>query len=185
MNSTVHIYPINGACHRVGPDETAFAYRDANFATVIAGMWPDPADNEANIEWVRDYYEATAPHSEAGGYINFMSDDDQGRIQANYRRQLRPARRGQAQVRPGQPVPRQPEHRAVAQNKADPLTRERGVVGAPAPQPERGDEHRPPTIRATVIAFADRTRSSMSAGPDVGLIRRFTSCRLQLLLARR
>src|SRR5690606_18578900 len=46
VNSTVHIYPSNGACHRVAPDETAFAYRDANFATVIAGMWPDPADNE-------------------------------------------------------------------------------------------------------------------------------------------
>ena len=48
VNSTVHIYPINGACHRVAPDATAFAYRDATFATVIAGMWPDPADNEAN-----------------------------------------------------------------------------------------------------------------------------------------
>ena len=44
VNSTVHIYPINGACHRVAPDATAFAYRDATFATVIAGMWPDPAD---------------------------------------------------------------------------------------------------------------------------------------------
>src|SRR3954447_25412806 len=29
VNSTVHIYPINGACHRVAPDATAFAYRDA------------------------------------------------------------------------------------------------------------------------------------------------------------
>jgi FAD/FMN-containing dehydrogenase len=85
VNSTMHIYPINGACHDVGADETAFAYRDANFATVIAGMWPDAADNEANIQWVRDYYEATAPHSEEGGYINFMAADDQGRIEANYR----------------------------------------------------------------------------------------------------
>jgi FAD/FMN-containing dehydrogenase len=85
VNSTVHLYPINGACHRIGPDETAFAYRDATFATVIAGMWPDPAQNEANIQWVRDYYQATAPHSEPGGYINFMSEDDQGRIEANYR----------------------------------------------------------------------------------------------------
>ena len=85
VNSTVHIYPIDGACHRVGADETAFAYRNANFATVIAGMWPDPAQNEANIQWVRDYYQATAPHSEAGGYINFMSEDDGDRIQANYR----------------------------------------------------------------------------------------------------
>jgi FAD/FMN-containing dehydrogenase len=85
VNSTMHIYPINGACHRVAPDATAFAYRDASFATVIAGMWPDPAHNQANIQWVRDYYEATAPHSEQGGYINFMADDDQDRIKANYK----------------------------------------------------------------------------------------------------
>ena len=85
VNSTVHIYPINGACHRVAPDATAFAYRDATFATVIAGMWPDPTDNESNIAWVRDYYEATAPLSEEGGYVNFMADDDQDRVSANYR----------------------------------------------------------------------------------------------------
>jgi FAD/FMN-containing dehydrogenase len=85
VNSTVHIYPINGACHRVASDATAFAYRDANFATVIAGMWPDPSQNEANIRWVRDYYDATAPLSEEGGYINFMAEDDQDRIKANYR----------------------------------------------------------------------------------------------------
>lgn len=85
VNSTVHIYPIDGACHRVSPQATAFSYRDANFATVIAGMWPDPADNESNISWVRDYYAATAPHSQEGGYINFMDADDQDRIKANYR----------------------------------------------------------------------------------------------------
>ncbi|WP_327132892.1 FAD-binding oxidoreductase [Streptomyces sp. NBC_01343] len=85
VNSTVHIYPINGACHRVAPEATAFAYRDCSFAPVIAGMWPDPSANEANIAWVRDYYEATAPHSEEGGYINFMAADDQDRIRANYK----------------------------------------------------------------------------------------------------
>lgn len=85
VNSTVHIYPINGACHRVATDATAFAYRDASFAPVIAGMWPDPSQNDANIKWVRDYYEATAPLSEEGGYINFMAGDDQERIKANYR----------------------------------------------------------------------------------------------------
>ena len=54
------------------------------FATNIAGMWPDSADNEANTAWVRDYY-ALAPHSEAGGYVNFMSGDDRDRIEASYR----------------------------------------------------------------------------------------------------
>jgi FAD/FMN-containing dehydrogenase len=85
VNSTVHIYPINGAAHQVAPDATAFAYRDATFATVIAGMWPDPAQNDANTAWVKDYYAATAPHSLEGGYINFMAEDDQSRIRTNYR----------------------------------------------------------------------------------------------------
>jgi UDP-N-acetylenolpyruvoylglucosamine reductase len=85
VHSTVHIYPINGACHHVPPEATAFAYRDASFATVIAGMWPDPSENDANIAWVRGYFDATAPHAEAGGYVNFMSGDDQGQLRASYR----------------------------------------------------------------------------------------------------
>jgi FAD/FMN-containing dehydrogenase len=84
VQSTMHLYPIDGAAHRVSADATAFAHRDARFAAVIAGMWPDPADNDANTRWVRDYWEALAPHSEDGGYINFMAADDQQRIRANY-----------------------------------------------------------------------------------------------------
>lgn len=84
VNSTVHLYPINGACHDVAPDATAFGHRDASFAPVIAGMWPDPADNEANTAWVRDYYAAIAPHSAPGGYVNFASADDQHKVADNY-----------------------------------------------------------------------------------------------------
>ncbi len=84
MNSTMHIYPINGACHDVAADATAFGHRDASFATVIAGMWPDPAENEANTAWVKDYFAAIAPHSEAGGYINFAAADDQARVPDNF-----------------------------------------------------------------------------------------------------
>jgi FAD/FMN-containing dehydrogenase len=84
INCAMHIYPINGACHRLAPDATAFPYRNAKFSTVIAGVWPDAADNERNIRWVRDYYKALEPHSLPGGYINFMDADDQGRIEDNY-----------------------------------------------------------------------------------------------------
>ena len=85
VNSTAHIYPINGACHDPAPDATAWSYRGANFATVIVGAWPDPADDKPNMEWVRGYYEALAPHSDEGGYVNFMSEDDQHRVRANYK----------------------------------------------------------------------------------------------------
>jgi FAD/FMN-containing dehydrogenase len=85
VSATMHLYPINGAVHRVGADETAFAYRDANFATVIVAAWSDPSLDQERIQWVRDYYDATAPLSEPGGYINFMADDDQSRIRDNYK----------------------------------------------------------------------------------------------------
>lgn len=84
VNSTVHLYPINGAVHDIAADATAFGHRDAAFAPVIAGMWPDPADNERNTAWVREYHAAIAPHSEEGGYVNFASADDQPRAGANY-----------------------------------------------------------------------------------------------------
>jgi FAD/FMN-containing dehydrogenase len=84
VNSTVHFYPINGAVHDVGSDATAFGHRDATYAVVIAGMWPDPADNEANTAWVKGYDAAIAPHSLGGGYVNFASADDQSKVAANY-----------------------------------------------------------------------------------------------------
>jgi len=84
VNSTVHIYPINGAVHDVAPDATAFGHRDAKYATVIAGMWPDPTQNDANIQWVKDFYAALVPHSEKGGYINFAAGDDIDRVGANF-----------------------------------------------------------------------------------------------------
>ena len=84
MSSTMHLYPINGACHRVAPDATAFGHREANFSMVVVSAWADPSDDGANIGWVRDYSHAIAPHSEVGGYINFMDGDDNERIRANY-----------------------------------------------------------------------------------------------------
>ncbi len=84
VNSTVHLYPIDGACHRVGPTDTAFGHRDASYATVVAGMWPDPRQNEASIQWVRDYAAALSRQSQPGGYINFLSEDDRDRTPANY-----------------------------------------------------------------------------------------------------
>lgn len=84
VNSTVHLYPIDGACHRVPADATAFGHREASYAVVLAGMWPDASQNQANIKWVRDYSDAITPHSEAGGYVNFMSEDDSLRTADNY-----------------------------------------------------------------------------------------------------
>jgi FAD/FMN-containing dehydrogenase len=84
VNVAVHLYPINGAVHDVPADATAFGHRDANFAPVIAGMWPDRADNEKNIRWVREFAAAVEPHAQPGGYVNFASSDDQSKVADNY-----------------------------------------------------------------------------------------------------
>jgi FAD/FMN-containing dehydrogenase len=85
MHSTMHIYPINGAAGRVGRNETAFSFRDANFAKVIVGVDPDPANNERMIAWAKDYWMALHPYSAGGAYVNMIMDEGEGTVKAAYR----------------------------------------------------------------------------------------------------
>lgn len=101
VNSTTHIYSMNGAVHDIGPEATAFGHREAKYAVVIAGMWPDPAQNEKNIQWVRDYYNALTPYSEVGGYINFAAADDMNRVAANFGRNYSRLQAAKKQYDPG------------------------------------------------------------------------------------
>ena len=84
VQTAVHIYPMDGAVHRVGAADTAFPNRSARFSPVVACHWEDPSDTEANIAWVRDYAAALQPHSQSAGYINFMDGDDLSRVADNY-----------------------------------------------------------------------------------------------------
>jgi FAD/FMN-containing dehydrogenase len=85
MHSTMHIYPINGAAHRPSTSDTAFSFRDANFAEVIVGVDPDPANNARMIQWARDYWMALHPYSAGGGYLNMMMDEGTDNVKAAYR----------------------------------------------------------------------------------------------------
>jgi hypothetical protein len=82
--STMHMYPVDGAPHDVGPDETAWAFRHATWSEVIAGVDPDPASLPALRDWTVGYWEAQHPFSEGGAYVNFMMDEGQERVQATY-----------------------------------------------------------------------------------------------------
>ncbi len=85
MHSTMHIYPINGAAQRAGRNDTAFSFRDANFAEVIAGVDPNPANNERMIQWAKDYWLALHPHSAGGAYVNMIMDEGEDNVKAAYR----------------------------------------------------------------------------------------------------
>lgn len=85
VHSTMHIYPINGAAHRLGPNDTAWSYREANFAQVIVGVSPDAADNERMIQWSKEYWQTLHPYSAGGAYVNMIMDEGQDRVKAAYR----------------------------------------------------------------------------------------------------
>jgi FAD/FMN-containing dehydrogenase len=84
--STMHLYPIDGAAHRVRNGDTAFSYRDARYGQVIVGVDPDPANNDRMSAWTRDYHDALHPHSAGGAYVNMMMHDEgPDRVRASYR----------------------------------------------------------------------------------------------------
>jgi len=84
-HSTMHLYPINGMAHEVGDNDTPWAYREANWAQVIVGVDPDPANKEKITKWTKDYYDAIHPYSAGGAYINFMMDEGEVRVKASYK----------------------------------------------------------------------------------------------------
>ncbi len=84
-HSTMHMYPINGAVHRVRDTDTAFAYRDVLLAGVFVGVDPDPMNKEQVTAWTTAYYDAIHPHSAGGAYVNFMMEEGQDRVKASFR----------------------------------------------------------------------------------------------------
>jgi FAD/FMN-containing dehydrogenase len=85
MQSTMHLYPIDGAAHDVGQNDTAWSYRDANYAFVVVGVDHDPANNDAISTWAKTYWQALHPYSAGGAYINMMMEEGQDRVKAAYR----------------------------------------------------------------------------------------------------
>jgi FAD/FMN-containing dehydrogenase len=84
MHSTMHIYPINGAAHKVGTGDTAFNFRDVNFAQVIVGVHPDTSQNERMIAWAKDYWLALHAYSAGGAYLNMVMDEGEDMVKAAY-----------------------------------------------------------------------------------------------------
>jgi FAD binding domain/Berberine and berberine like len=80
-----HIYPIDGAAHDVGPSDTPWAYRDAQWAQVIIGVDADPAAAPALRDWAVGYWEDLHPYSAGGAYVNFMMDEGRARVKDTYR----------------------------------------------------------------------------------------------------
>lgn len=96
----VFIAHLGGAMARVANDATAFPQRDAHFTMNVHTRWSDPASDDACIGWARSLFDRTAEGSAGSVYVNFMPEDEEGRLGEAYGRNLDRLRRIKAAYDP-------------------------------------------------------------------------------------
>jgi len=70
-------FQMGGAINRIGASDTAYAERSAPWMSSVDGNWDNPADNAANIAWVRESFRQIAPFSTGTTYTNFTGQADE------------------------------------------------------------------------------------------------------------
>jgi FAD/FMN-containing dehydrogenase len=75
---------IGAQTQRVPVNATAYSSRDTQYAMNVHGRWEDPADDERCIAWARAFFEQAAPFSLGSVYVNFMTQEEAGRVADAY-----------------------------------------------------------------------------------------------------
>ncbi|MCK5274446.1 MAG: FAD-binding oxidoreductase [Alphaproteobacteria bacterium] len=80
----VFIAHVGGQMSRIPADATAYPVRSSHFIMNVHTRWREASEDAACIKWTRDLFDATAQHATGSVYINFMPDDDGGRVAEAY-----------------------------------------------------------------------------------------------------
>ncbi len=75
---------LGGAVTRVPINATAYGHRNAQFIMNVHGRWEDPAKDEACVGWARNLFNSTTSFATGGVYINFLTQEENDRIQNAY-----------------------------------------------------------------------------------------------------
>jgi FAD/FMN-containing dehydrogenase len=75
---------LGGAVERVAADATAYPHRAAPYIININGVDDDPALDDEVITWTRETFDAMAPYSTGGVYVNFVGNEGEERVRAAY-----------------------------------------------------------------------------------------------------
>jgi len=65
----------NGAARRVAPTDTAFPHRQYEWNFLAWSMWTESSEDEKNVQWTRECWEAMGPFLVAGSYGNYVTDE--------------------------------------------------------------------------------------------------------------
>jgi FAD/FMN-containing dehydrogenase len=78
------LLPWGGAVEQLDDGSTPLGNRSARWITHPFAVWEDSADNEANIEWARNFRRDIASYTNGGTYLNFIGDEGQDRVRAAF-----------------------------------------------------------------------------------------------------
>jgi FAD/FMN-containing dehydrogenase len=65
----------NGVARRVAPTDTAFPHRQYEWNFLAWSIWAAPTEDEKNVQWTRECWEAMRPFLVAGSYGNYVTDE--------------------------------------------------------------------------------------------------------------
>ncbi|MFL9900778.1 FAD-binding oxidoreductase [Paraburkholderia fungorum] len=75
---------IGAQTSRVPVEATAYSSRDTQYAMNVHGRWDDASDDERCIGWARAFFDASAPFALGSVYVNFMTQEEGGRVADAY-----------------------------------------------------------------------------------------------------
>jgi FAD/FMN-containing dehydrogenase len=85
-DTLVIVRHCGGAISRVGAEETAFGDRSSEWMLSIDSTWQDPADDEVNIAYTREFWDATLQYSDGKTYFNFpgLLENGETEVRSSY-----------------------------------------------------------------------------------------------------
>jgi len=75
---------LAGAVNRVPADATAYPHRDAAYVVNVHGRWETAGEDARGVAWAREFHASLAPHATGGVYVNFMTEEEGGRVRSAY-----------------------------------------------------------------------------------------------------
>ncbi|MFM0236849.1 FAD-binding oxidoreductase [Paraburkholderia phytofirmans] len=65
-------------------EATAYSSRDTVYAMNVHGRWDDASDDARCVGWARAFFDAAAPFALGSVYVNFMTEEEGGRVADAY-----------------------------------------------------------------------------------------------------
>jgi len=75
---------LGGQASRIERTATAYPHRDSLFALNVHARWESVREDGPCIDWARALFRSMAPEATGGVYVNFLTEDESGRVRDAY-----------------------------------------------------------------------------------------------------